>query len=370
MVNAVLQIVRGGTQAIDLATVTTPVETVYMFVSLTWGLIADVDIESEKVRFLGGEIRDTLGALKCIIQKRAYHGRISYLPAVKKEQESPHASENGPKENSPKENGPEESGRLESDNESGQCLNEDSNPSEAQSDSTTGNVPDQQSNAVKEDNLPTTTSEAQSDSTAGDAPNGQQLKEDSPATGTHTDVTTENSQQSNADKEDTTLPVATLSEAQNDTTPLAGGEEEAVPSSLPSTSIIPPLTEPVASDKGWVTVEGNFVSVHVGMTPLLTNKFIGHPHALLGAGHFYIVYANDDISRREMFQIMLAMDSGGHINHRKMTVVSARACRIEPMVATGRLVVDGEEINYGPIQLEVNKSMTVFSRKNAVSPHQ
>ena len=78
--NAAFQIIRGGIQTIDLATVHTTTETVYMFLMVAWGLVADVDIESEVFRRLGGQIRDTLGALKCIAQKKLYHGRLSYLP--------------------------------------------------------------------------------------------------------------------------------------------------------------------------------------------------------------------------------------------------------------------------------------------------
>lgn len=78
--NAAFQIIRGGIQTIDLATVHTTTETVYMFLMVAWGLVADVDIESEAFRRLGGQIRDTLGALKCIAQKKLYHGRLSYLP--------------------------------------------------------------------------------------------------------------------------------------------------------------------------------------------------------------------------------------------------------------------------------------------------
>ena len=50
-----------------------------MFLSVTWGLVGDIDIESEWMRFLG-EFRLVIGTVQSIIKKRIYNGRISYLP--------------------------------------------------------------------------------------------------------------------------------------------------------------------------------------------------------------------------------------------------------------------------------------------------
>lgn len=49
------------------------------FLSVQWAIIADVDLESEKFRYLG-EMRFTIGAIKRILDLRIYRGRISFLP--------------------------------------------------------------------------------------------------------------------------------------------------------------------------------------------------------------------------------------------------------------------------------------------------
>lgn len=51
----------------------------FSVLSLAWGFIADVDIESEKYRRLG-EMRFTLGTLLRLAALRIYRGRLSYLP--------------------------------------------------------------------------------------------------------------------------------------------------------------------------------------------------------------------------------------------------------------------------------------------------
>ncbi|CAF1322914.1 unnamed protein product [Rotaria magnacalcarata] len=52
---------------------------VFSFLSISWGVVADVDYESEKYRFLG-ETRFTIEAVKNIIRPRFYDGYIDYLP--------------------------------------------------------------------------------------------------------------------------------------------------------------------------------------------------------------------------------------------------------------------------------------------------
>lgn len=51
---------------------------VYSFLSIGWGLISDVDIESERIRLLGYQ-RFTVWTLYRLVNLRTYHGRISYL---------------------------------------------------------------------------------------------------------------------------------------------------------------------------------------------------------------------------------------------------------------------------------------------------
>lgn len=52
----------------DLVAVDTIKERVYSFLSVTWAIMADVDIESEKYRSLGGA-RFTVGGLARILSK-------------------------------------------------------------------------------------------------------------------------------------------------------------------------------------------------------------------------------------------------------------------------------------------------------------
>lgn len=52
---------------------------VHSFLAFEWAIIADVDLESEKYRYLGG-LRFAVGAVKRILNLRIYRGKLSFLP--------------------------------------------------------------------------------------------------------------------------------------------------------------------------------------------------------------------------------------------------------------------------------------------------
>lgn len=52
----------------------------YSFLSITWAMIADVDIGGDSIRWMG-PIRVSLNAVKCIIRGKRYEGHIRYYPS-------------------------------------------------------------------------------------------------------------------------------------------------------------------------------------------------------------------------------------------------------------------------------------------------
>ena len=78
ILGATLLAVHGAYIPMDLATGQFTRFTVYFFLSFSWGIIADTDIESERWKRLGNT-RFTLAALKCILVNKAYEGCIHYL---------------------------------------------------------------------------------------------------------------------------------------------------------------------------------------------------------------------------------------------------------------------------------------------------
>lgn len=85
VVEAAFVIARGGTQPLDVATcegqgdsdqVKSPF---YAFLSLSWAIVADIDIESEIYRCCG-PARFDIATIQRILCMRRYRGKLSYLP--------------------------------------------------------------------------------------------------------------------------------------------------------------------------------------------------------------------------------------------------------------------------------------------------
>ena len=77
--NAAFLIAKGKQQPLDLGAIKQNNAKYYSCLSLAWGLISDIDIKSEKLKFLGS-LRFDLYALMFISLLRTYRGRFSFIP--------------------------------------------------------------------------------------------------------------------------------------------------------------------------------------------------------------------------------------------------------------------------------------------------
>uniref|UniRef100_A0A1J3CQL3 sphingosine kinase n=1 Tax=Noccaea caerulescens TaxID=107243 RepID=A0A1J3CQL3_NOCCA len=78
--SATISIIRGRTRSLDVATIKQGTTKFFSVLMLAWGLVADIDIESEKFRWMGSARFDVYG-LQRIICLRQYNGRILFVPA-------------------------------------------------------------------------------------------------------------------------------------------------------------------------------------------------------------------------------------------------------------------------------------------------
>ncbi|PNT72983.1 hypothetical protein BRADI_2g51820v3 [Brachypodium distachyon] len=78
--DAVFAIIRGHKQSLDVCAIVQGQERIFSVLSMTWGLVADIDIESEKYRWMGSA-RFDFYALVRIMNLRRYCGSIHFVPA-------------------------------------------------------------------------------------------------------------------------------------------------------------------------------------------------------------------------------------------------------------------------------------------------
>lgn len=75
---SIFQICKGATSLVDLSRYETPSKSYLGFLTFSYGIIADVDIESECLHFLGA-VRNDIWAVWRILIMRKYACRFSYL---------------------------------------------------------------------------------------------------------------------------------------------------------------------------------------------------------------------------------------------------------------------------------------------------
>ncbi|XP_010529400.1 PREDICTED: sphingosine kinase 2 isoform X2 [Tarenaya hassleriana] len=78
--SATISVIRGHKRSLDVATILQGDTRFFSILMLAWGLVADIDIESEKFRWMGSARLDFY-ALQRIIRLRRYNGRVLFVPA-------------------------------------------------------------------------------------------------------------------------------------------------------------------------------------------------------------------------------------------------------------------------------------------------
>nr|XP_033479449.1 sphingosine kinase 1-like [Epinephelus lanceolatus] len=248
----------------------------FSFLSLAWGFVADVDIESEKYRHVGAA-RFTVGTLVRLACLRVYKGKLAYLPAT---------------EDYSKEEGLGNNMKLHCNNQAS-SLALASRPSR-----------------------------------------------DSPCQNTFHNSCHSNNSLKVRSTESTPSRSATK--------PLTG----------PSDSLLLPLDQPLPSN--WVVVpEEDFVLMLAMYQSHLAEDLMAAPDAITDDGVIHLFYVRAGISRTALLRLFLAMEKGAHLstNCQHLVHTKVRALRLEPYSPKGIITVDGEVVEYGPLQAEVHRGL-------------
>lgn len=244
----------------------------FSFLSLAWGFVADVDIESEKYRHVGAA-RFTVGTLVRLASLRVYKGKLAYLPAT-----------------------------------------EDHNTEE---------VTLQCNNQA---------------SSQGPASLLRRPSRDCQNT-FHNSCHSNNS----------------LKVRRTEGTPSRSATKALTG---PPDSLLLPLDQPLPSD--WVVVqEEDFVLMLAMYQSHLAEDLLAAPDATSDDGVIHLFYVRAGISRTSLLKLFLAMEKGAHLatNCQHLVHTKVRALRLEPYSPKGIITVDGEVVEYGPVQAEVHRGL-------------
>ena len=125
----------------------------------------------------------------------------------------------------------------------------------------------------------------------------------------------------------------------------------------PATPLLVPLSQPVPDN--WVTIEDEFVSVIAVYLSHLGPDLIVDPDIRLDEGIIHLILVHHSATRAQILKLMLQL-SDGSVNYHENTsieLVPVTAFRIEPLTEKGCIAVDGEVVDYGPIQGQILPKM-------------
>ncbi|XP_055623152.1 sphingosine kinase 1-like [Toxorhynchites rutilus septentrionalis] len=328
-----LTVVKGKHSMLDVVRVETRSQIVFSFLSVGWGLISDIDIESERLRAIGGQ-RFALWSVHRLISLRTYHGKLSYLPALGSLTTRSNSLPGG------------ESGVV----GGGAGLlkhsisyNTTLDCQDCRSDSIGGGgrgVDDSHNNC---DACDTNFSDVLSLET------GNNLDSFRPRIDSWYSATSRKSTYFS-----TVDSIYESDRASNEGTQVGAN----VVQMYGPPSRIPALTAPLSSN--WKTISGEFVMVHAAYQTHLSTDCFFAPLSKLNDGVIWLLVIKAGVSRSQLLSFMLGLSSGTHMPTREnefIQMIPVTAFRIEPSGTTGHMTVDGENVEYGPIQAEIFPSL-------------
>uniref|UniRef100_A0A1A9WZ90 sphingosine kinase n=1 Tax=Glossina brevipalpis TaxID=37001 RepID=A0A1A9WZ90_9MUSC len=318
ILNATLTCVSGKNAPLDIVRVELANRDKYLemysFLSIGWGLIADIDIESEKLRSIGAQ-RFTLWSIHRLLHLRACKGKVSYL--LWREDESIVKNEMG---------------NISTD----QTINE----TEAKPHSILKQYHDFQDDQNDSDDIILENNEfVDIISHSSKKCNGDSWQSAESRRTAYYSL----AGQSTRSQRSITASVLGKIEAAN-----AELETQTLQSSLPSLNSSLP--------ESWNTIEGEFIMVHAAYTTHLAADCLFAPDSQLNDGIIYLVIIRTGISRVQLLNFLLNMSSGTHLIEAPTShiqVLRVTAFRIEPQDSDGIITVDGERMEYGSIQAEI-----------------
>lgn len=121
-------------------------------------------------------------------------------------------------------------------------------------------------------------------------------------------------------------------------------------------SSLPSLDTPLG--EGWEVVKGEFVLLSLCSLSHLGSGMHSSPGIFFNDGVLDIQYVHKGATKKTMLELLGAFETGKHIECPDVQRVYGKAFRLVPgKEPVGHVAVDGEEVEYGPIQGEIFPSL-------------
>lgn len=120
---------------------------------------------------------------------------------------------------------------------------------------------------------------------------------------------------------------------------------------------------PRPNSEGWVITEDDFISVYCVSLPWIGTSILMAPKSTLSDGLLYLVIIRKGVTRVQLTNILFAFETEKHLSLPGVETLPVTAFKLEPLTPNGHLTLDGELIEYGPIEAEVLQGCTRIMSK-------
>ena len=110
-------------------------------------------------------------------------------------------------------------------------------------------------------------------------------------------------------------------------------------------------------DGEWQVIEDEFILFWAMNTAWANHSMKAAPYAQLADGAMDVLLVRRGASRLELLSAFLRCAKGEHIFLPCMEYYKVRCFRLEPLTDRGILAIDGEQVNYSPIEMKVIKGL-------------
>ena len=123
----------------------------------------------------------------------------------------------------------------------------------------------------------------------------------------------------------------------------------------PSMDLLPSLSGPIPDT--WKTIEGYF-GIFWAISPShAAGDAIVYPDAKYDDGYMYCMFAEGNLSMSDMISILLKLEDGSYLSHKKISVVRTRAFQLESANGCDLMAVDGELWNTATTQVQLHRQL-------------
>lgn len=93
------------------------------------------------------------------------------------------------------------------------------------------------------------------------------------------------------------------------------------------------------------------------VSPVFMNVFFYQLSACvcyrLNDGHLWLMILRRNATKTDLLKVFLSVESGKHVSVRGVDMVKVQAFRLEPLQQGSHVTIDGEVLDYGPVQARI-----------------